>query len=300
MLIEKIIVFNSLLAAKLRSIAVGAARNGANGSSNPSCPLSTQFRLRPEESGCLSRIAPPWKASKYWLPCTANPPRSSRPRRWVSWPSWSVAAAIGAATAGRACGAATADRRRRIARLSAGDGRRSQRRVAHRAGAGRPARSTRRDHRTRGSQDGDQRAQLRREDVHGRFRGFARADLGTPRSRGRSICATRSSGTIEYTSPARQALHARQTRGHAAGAAARLASGREARVGRRPADLGQHFRFRAVLLSQRAGAGGQRHWPLLLSAQAGKPPGSPAVERRVPGGAGQRWAFRAERSRPRC
>ena len=64
--------------------------------------------------------------------------------------------------------------------------------LARRADPGRAARPPRRDHRPGRSQDDHQRAELRREGVHGRFRGFDRADARTTCSTASSICATRS------------------------------------------------------------------------------------------------------------
>ena len=65
----------------------------------------------------------------------------------------------------------------------------------------RPAGPARRDHRARRSQDDHQRAELRRERVHGRFRGLELADLAKQSRRANRICAMRSSGTISYASP---------------------------------------------------------------------------------------------------
>ena len=53
-----------------------------------------------------------------------------------------------------------------------------RKRLDMRADSARHARSSGRDHRSDRSQDGDQRAQFRRENVHGRFRGCQLADLG--------------------------------------------------------------------------------------------------------------------------
>ena len=58
---------------------------------------------------------------------------------------------------------------------------------------------------------------------------------------------------------------------HPADPSARLAPGREARHGRRPARLRRHLRFRAGVLPQRQGAGRARCRPLLLPAEDGKP-----------------------------
>ena len=75
-------------------------------------------------------------------------------------------------------------------------------RLARRAGPGGAAGPPRRDHRPGRPQDGDQRAQLGREDVHGRLRGRELADLGRTASRARSTSPTRSSGRSRST-PAR-------------------------------------------------------------------------------------------------
>ncbi len=153
---------------------------------------------------------------------------------------------------------AGAARRRRAARLPARDGRDSPRRLADRAGSGRPAGSPRGDHRPGRSQDGDQRAQLRREDVHGRLRGFARATWQATIA-GQVNLRDAVSGTIEFTNAPGQALCAGQADGHAVGPAARLAPGGKARAGRRPADVGRHLRLRPVLFPQRPGADRQGH-----------------------------------------
>ena len=58
-----------------------------------------------------------------------------------------------------------------------------RRRLARARGARRPARPPRRDHRPGRPQDGDQRAQLGRERLHGRLRGRELADLGERRRR---------------------------------------------------------------------------------------------------------------------
>ena len=59
----------------------------------------------------------------------------------------------------------------RAARLPRGDGRRARRRLADRPVPGRDRRPSRRDHRPGRPEDGDQRAQLGREGLHGRLRG---------------------------------------------------------------------------------------------------------------------------------
>jgi malate synthase len=57
-------------------------------------------------------------------------------------------------------------------------------------------------------------------------------------------------------------------------------------TGRWPARFRRHLRFRAGLLPQRQGADRPRRRPLLLSAEDGKPPRSPPVERHLRHGAG--------------
>ncbi|KAG1599702.1 hypothetical protein G6F46_014074 [Rhizopus delemar] len=57
------------------------------------------------------------------------------------------------------------------------------RRLDRRAAAGRIAGPPRRDHRPDRSEDGHQRAELRRQGVHGRLRGFDLADLAQPAGR---------------------------------------------------------------------------------------------------------------------
>ena len=66
------------------------------------------------------------------------------------------------------------------------------------------------------------------------------------------------------------------------------------------ADLGQPLRLRALHLPQRQGAAGARQRPLLLPAQAGEPPRSAALERRLQLSPGRRSACRAARSAPPC
>ena len=85
------------------------------------------------------------------------------------------------AGAGRAPGA---DLGRRAPRLPRVDARGSRGRLARRAGAGRSPGPARRDHRARGRpQDGDQRVQLGRADLHGRLRGRELAHVGERRRR---------------------------------------------------------------------------------------------------------------------
>ncbi len=135
-----------------------------------------------------------------------------------------------------------------------------RRRLAGRAAAGRPAGSARRDHRPGRSQDGDQRAELGRQLLHGRLRGFALADLGRHArrpdqsarrdQRRRSSTCSRRRGKQYTLNPQVATLHR---------SSARLAPGGEARAGRRPADVGLAVRLWPVLLPQRPAAARQGH-----------------------------------------
>ena len=75
-------------------------------------------------------------------------------------------------------GACAAAARRRAARLPRGDAQRARGRLARAAGAGGSGRPPRRDHGADRPQDGDQRAELRREGLHDRLRGCELADVG--------------------------------------------------------------------------------------------------------------------------
>ena len=101
---------------------------------------------------------------------------------------------------------------------------------------GRPPGPPRRDHRPGRPQDGDQRAQLGREDVHGRLRGLQLADLaelhrgpGQPDRRDRAH---------DHARHGREAVRAERRDRDAARAPARLAPRGAALRGRRRADLG--------------------------------------------------------------
>ena len=76
-----------------------------------------------------------------------------------------------------------------------------------------------------------------------------------------------------------------------------LAPGREAHPHRRPPGVGEPGRLRPVLLPQRAPAARARRRPVLLPAEAGKPPRSAPLERRFP--AGTTGARRPARHDPR-
>ena len=129
-----------------------------------------------------------------------------------------------------------------------GDGARPRGRLARRAGPGRAAGPPRRDHRPGRPEDGDQRAQLGREDVHGRLRGLELADLaelhrgpGQPDRRARAD---------DHARHRREAVQPERGGRDAARAPARLAPRGAALRGRRRADLGEPVRLRPLLLPQ--------------------------------------------------
>ena len=94
-----------------------------------------------------------------------------------------------------------------------------------------------------------------RQGVAGRLRGRQHPALGEHASAASSTCATRSTGTIDFTSPEGKdyALADDELR-HDRRPPARLAPAGEAHPGRRRADLRQPGRLRALLLPLRAGA----------------------------------------------
>ena len=111
-------------------------------------------------------------------------------------------------------------------------------------------RSPRRDHRSGRSQDDHQRAQFRRQRVHGRLRGCQYAEVGQQHP-GPHQPARRDPAPDRLRLARGQGLPAQRQAGDAVRAPARLASSRKARPGRRRADLGRHVRLCALLLSQR-------------------------------------------------
>ncbi len=182
---------------------------------------------------------------------------------------------------GRAGRAPAAARCRREAQLSGRDARHPRCRLDGGVLAQGFARPARRDHRAGRPQDGDQRAQLRRLGLHGRFRGRLDADLG---EFDRGTCQSDRRGAPHHRirrSADRAALRAPAQDRDAAGAAARLAPARGACAGRWRADVGLPLRFRTLFLPQRAGIGEARHRPVFLSAEAREPARGQAVERRV-------------------
>ena len=177
-------------------------------------------------------------------------------------------------------------RRRQAPRLPARDARDPRRQLDLRADSRRHRRPPGRDHRPRRPQDGHQRAQLRRQGVHGRLRGREHAALGQQHP-GPDQPRRRDPPPHRLHLARGQGLPAeRQDRG-AVRAAARLAPAREAREGRRRDHVRRHLRLRALLLPQREGAPRARQRPVLLPAQAREPPRGAAVERRLRDGAGR-------------
>ncbi len=160
-----------------------------------------------------------------------------------------------------------------------------------------PARSPRGDHRPHRPQDDHQRAQFRRESVHGGLRRLALAHLGERGCRPGEP-ARRRSPHHRARERAGQGLPAQQPDGRAHRAPARLAPLREAhhaaRLGRSGrAGLRRVRGLRPLFLPQREGSARARHRPVFLPAEAREPPRSAAVGRRV------RVLRRAPRRAPR-
>ena len=147
-------------------------------------------------------------------------------------------------------------------------------RLARRPHARRDRRPARRDHGARRPQDGDQRAQLGREGVHGRLRGLELADL--VQLHRRAAQPDRRARANDLTRHGREAVHAGRQPGRPLRAPAWLASGGTALRGGRGADVGLAVRLRPLLLSQpRLGR------PLLLPPEARVASRGAALERRL-------------------
>ena len=219
---------------------------------------------------------------------TSSPAHAARDRRPVA----STRRASGARDHRRARPSASAPPCRRAARGSAKSGRRastpascrisspkrrepSANRLERRADPGGPAGPPRRDHRADRSQDDHQRAELRREGVHGGLRGLASPDLGQRHRRARSTCAMRCAAIDLVHEPGRQALPAQRADRRADRASARLAPLREALLRGRQAGPGRVRRLRPVPLPQRARAAGARH-----AARTSTCPSSRAISKR--------------------
>ena len=168
--------------------------------------------------------------------------------------------------------------------------------MAGRTGAGRSAGPPGRDHRPDRRQDGDQRAELRRQGLARRPRGRQHPALGE-RDRGAGLVVRRPPPPAELHPPeGKEYALERRRPGRPRGASARLAPRREARAGRRRAGGRRAARLRAALLPQRRGAARARPRPVLLPAEDGEPPRGAAVERRLHPRAG--GARRPVRQRP--
>ncbi len=153
-------------------------------------------------------------------------------------------------------------------------------RVARRGGPGRPPGPPRRDHGPgRRPQDGDQRVQLGREDVHGGLRGRELADLGERRRRPAE--PHRRDRAHDLGRDAGQVVRAEGRRRRAPRASSRLAPARAARRDRRRARLRELLRLRRLPPAERAAAARARERPVLLPPQAREPPRGPPLERRV-------------------
>ncbi len=128
------------------------------------------------------------------------------------------------------------------------------------ADPGRIAGPPRRDHRPDRSEDGHQRAQFRRQGVHGRLRGFDLADLAQRAGRpavddrgGARHTRIHRAGNGQGSGQALRTASACRA-GGADRAPAWLASGREARAGRWPARCRRPVRCGVVRLPQRTHA----------------------------------------------
>ena len=163
----------------------------------------------------------------------------------------------------------------------------------------RSARPPRRDHRPGRPQDDHQRAQFRRQGLHGRFRGRHLADLGEQYRGPDQPQGPLGRQDRLHRSDNRQALRARTKARGAARAAARLASAGGAYDGRRRADLRRAVRFRPLSLPQRQAALAQARAPISICrswrAISRRGCGTTSSSSRRSGS-----ASRAARSRRRC
>ena len=177
-------------------------------------------------------------------------------------------------------GAPARARRRRDARVPGGYGRDSGRRLGgsrRRRGSGRPSVSRSPGRR---AQDDDQRAELGREGLYGRFRGCELADLGE-RRRGSARTARRDRAHDHDRGPDKATALNAET-GDAPDAPARLAPGRAASRGRRRAGVGAACRLRPRIVFHNGheqlarGIGPYFYLPKIESHRGGA-----ALERRV-------------------
>ena len=162
-----------------------------------------------------------------------------------------------------------------------------------------PAGPPRGNHRPGGAQDDNQRPELRRQRIHGRFGGLQLADLGTTWCRARSTCAMRCGGPSRFSTPTKEyrlnektAVLMVRPRGWHLVEKHVLVDGEP--ISASLFDFGLYFFHNAHELVR------PRHGAVFLPAQAGKPPRSPAVERRVWLCAMVAWAAASASSKPRC
>ena len=184
-------------------------------------------------------------------------------------------------TAGRACGARQAARRRRAARLPGRDEGDPRRRLEHRADAQGARMPPRRDHRpgraprwssTRFNSGADSYMtdfeDSNSPDWDNQIQGQINLDRGDPRARSRSSRAARATGSTSKIATLQvrpRGWHLDEKHVH----------------GRRPARLRRHLRLRAVHVPQREGAARARRGAVLLSAEDGVAPRGAAVERHL-------------------
>ena len=168
------------------------SRHGSNASPGDGNPRYAHPGLRrhpqPRRAGLRRQAAPPLR--------TAPPRADGRPRR-----------APERAGRGQAAG------------LPAGYRRHPRRRLEDLAAAGRPAGPPRGNHRPGESQDDDQRAQFRRQEFHGGFRGLQLPELGQPDQRS-DQCPRRLPQNHLLRQPGRQAIPAQRRHRHPAAARA--------------------------------------------------------------------------------
>src|SRR5438093_7996498 len=167
--------------------------------------------------------------------------------------------------------------KRRHVPLPERDRRRPPERLARRRRARRFARTEGRDHRTDRSQDGDQRAELRRLGLHGRLRRREHADLAQHGRRSAEPHRRRQRNDLLQESR-RARVQARREDRYASRPPTRLASRGAAPDYRWRSDLGGGLRLRAVRLPQREAVAGTRERALLLSAKDGEPPRGATLE----------------------
>ena len=165
------------------------------------------------------------------------------------------------------------------------------------------------DHRPRGPEDDDQRAELRGQVLAGRLRGLLHPVLGeharwTGEPQGRHPPADRLHLPGGQGVPARRRAAGGPAHDHRA--SPRLAPGRGPPAGGRSADGRRAGGLRALLLPQRQGAAAPRPRTVLLPAQDREPPRGPAVELHLRCGpgrpghpAGHRARHRADRDHHR-